>query len=188
MKLPNCEPWRVCSDDDMRRSLSALHLDKDKARLEVTNGKAMVCLPLDAECLEGDTSGFVTVEACKLAMKGRGVLQGAIQANGEQRVIHNQVTLPRPTTESEGYTRFPDLDSVTPDPKEYDVILGVDAELLYNVARAMIAKDKPMQLIIKLRLDNVESAREVKKAMYVEAFNPAANGSYGVVMPCNVKR
>lgn len=176
----------ICSKDTVRYALTEVNYtvpagckDGDRGVLTVSNGKALVSIPVKTHA--GDTPGMIAPRHFKTARKIAGRKQDAvIRANknvtfGDGSTGDRRSDLESPT--------FPDVEMVVKGPKEArrgkkpTVIL--DATLLKEIADALDTDPKGKYAgSVKLWIDGD------KKAIYIEPSDPSApKDSYALLMP-----
>lgn len=143
-----CHIEKVCSKNETRVVLTNAYFDKDKARLIAANGISMAVIPVTVE--ENDTTGFVSPAALKEYRKQSKRYNVSIELNGSQKI--GPVTFERPTAETCG--TFPNVDQVIPkDATEHTTVIGLNAELLADLASALGSRDGVVTLKIKSAID-----------------------------------
>jgi hypothetical protein len=146
MRVPSAEIERVAGKNDIRYYLNYIHFDRDKRNLVATNGHALACITLaEDEVLPEDTSGAITEEALKAAVKAAKCSRGRapaemLKVNGALE-IPDGPTFPRPTEEQAG--KFPDYERVIPNMDQLPgKTLTFNIDLLANLAKAICDKPK----------------------------------------------
>jgi DNA polymerase III sliding clamp (beta) subunit (PCNA family) len=130
----------IIAKKDSRTHLTAAHLDVAGSRLVATDGHKLVCIPVTIE--DGDTSGPVTAEAIKAAIKAAGRhCDAAIACNGSLAVA-NGPTFPRPGD----LGQFPDFDRIIP--KDGTAQIGINAEYLAAIQKAAGVKGIGLQFAL----------------------------------------
>jgi DNA polymerase III sliding clamp (beta) subunit (PCNA family) len=156
----------IIAKKDSRTYLNAAHLDVDGSRLVATDGHKLVCVPVTIE--DGDTSGPVTAEAIKAAIKAAGRTgYAAIACNGSLAVA-NGPSFPRPGDLGE----FPGFDRIIP--KEGTAQIGINAEYLAAIQKAAGAKGIGLQFAL-----NADGSIDASSAVRVHC----GAGVIAVVMP-----
>lgn len=134
MKLPkDCLLEKICSKDATRPAINRPFLDiKDGiAHLIGTNGRAIAVIPV--EISQEDTQGHIPVDglkAARKAAKGKGAEISA-KANGSFALETGQ-SFPRGVDAT-----FPNWRQVIPAEKPFVFEIGLDAEILLNLAQAL---------------------------------------------------
>lgn len=173
MKLTQNEIERAAAKGDIRPYMNHVHLDAAAQRLVATNGHILAVVPVEVE--EGDTAGPIPAEAFPAARKAAGShFEPAMQANGSV-VLQNGATMPRPSAADIG--PFPAWEKLVERFQPSGVSVTFNAELLYELARALTPKGSKYGRVITLHLSASEPD---KSAMKVEG----ANGAFGLLMPC----
>ena len=172
MKMQNRQIYKATSGPkDAREMLTEPYLDADKSLIVATNGHILAACPVLLD--EDDTSGVVSTEAIKAAIKtspGRRQDKTAnVKANGSLE-LDNGATYPR---EDKG--QFPQYERVIPDKDKAEMVISFDAKLLKDLADAI---NTPGNSQIKLHIVDNNSA------FYVESDNNS--DCYGVLMPCRI--
>jgi len=143
MKLPRTKIWEAAATDKERPTLTNVHYNVEKKRLEAADGFILAVCPVEPD--NKDKGGIVPVDVIKGAMKAstrkgkvptmtetvEGFIAG-VANNGTESIVGNSY-LP-----VEG--QFPDVDAITPK-GEPEYVMTIDAELLYRLAMA-ICEDK----------------------------------------------
>ena len=174
MKVPNITIEKAAAKKDLRSYLNHPYLDVEKKRLIATNGHiaAIVLVEVSAE----DVSGSVSAEALKAA---RQAARSVAVVTGEPAEIictktalkvTNGPSFPRPELEG----KYPDVDKVVPEKIDRYIKVGLNAQLLIDLALAIgEGKYKP-NVCLHIDPKNSQTA-----AVYV------SNNSdrYGVIMP-----
>jgi DNA polymerase III sliding clamp (beta) subunit (PCNA family) len=159
----------IIAKKDVRHMLNAAHLDVTESRLVATDGAKLVCVPVTIE--EGDTSGPVTAEAIKAAIKAAGRTgDAAIACNGSLAVA-NGPTFQRPGD----LGQFPDFDQLIP--KEGTAQIGINAEYLAAIQKAAGAKGIGLQFAL-----NADGSIDATSAVRVHC----GAGVIAVVMPLRI--
>jgi len=174
MLIINTELEAIVSKDQSRYALQGINYNKNKRRLEATNGKIAAILPAGKD--QDDEGGVIPLEAVKQCRK-RGN-ESLVKLNGNVNVG------------SASYEKlegaYPNIDKLLKSVKrgcnitkkrEPDLI--IDAEFLMNLAKALTAKGKHRNYQVKLYFPSVYG-----EAIYVE---PVKNEyrAVGVIMPCS---
>ena len=134
MKLPkDCLLEKICSKDATRPAINRPFLDiKDGiAHLIGTNGRAIAVIPV--EIGQEDTQGHIPIDglrAARKAAKGKGAEINA-KANGSF-ALENGQSFPRGVDAT-----FPNWRQVIPADKPFVFEIGLDAEILLNLAQAL---------------------------------------------------
>lgn len=129
MKLPLSKiESATAGKKEVRLMLQHLLLSVEAKTLTATNGHIIAIVPVEPE--EGDTSGYITVEALKAARKSK---QGP-RVNGSLEIVEG-ASFPRPTEEQDG--KFPDASKVMPAKPDREPDLCIDAKLLLQLAEAL---------------------------------------------------
>jgi DNA polymerase III sliding clamp (beta) subunit (PCNA family) len=132
----------IIAKKDIRAYLNAAHLDVAGSRLVATDGHKLVCVPVTIE--EGDTSGPVTAEAIKAAIKAAGRhCDAAIACNGSL-AVQNGPSFPRPDPDDIG--KFPGFERIIP--KEGTAQIGINAEYLAAIQKAAGTKGIGLQFTL----------------------------------------
>ena len=166
----DCKIEAVTSRDATRATLSVPYLRG--GCLWATDGRAMVKLPVESD--ETDTEGFVPVEALKAARKLSGRIDSiSVHLNGAA-TLANGATFPRPTTQTQGFTTWPNCERVFDDAigKETKFSVALDVKLLAAIADAM-GTDK-----VRLQMTDENTAIRV----YPGSDAPNVNAR-GILMP-----
>ena len=117
----------VCADK-FRPVLQYPHLDVESKMLVATDGKAMICVPVETE--EGEVSGPVSIEALDLSRKHPDVLgMSSIHCNGSCETLGTK--FPRPDVGT-----FPNWRQVVPKPAK-SIKVTWNKELLSNALKAL---------------------------------------------------
>lgn len=133
------QPELVAAKDASRPVLSLVHLNAEQSVVEVTDSYMLARFPVDLT--PGDTTGPIPVDALKAYRKPPNKhrdVEIALNGTAEVRQIAGDVTddpyvtFPR---ESAEYT-FPDCARLIPENLS-DFEIGIDAGLLYKLAKAM---------------------------------------------------
>ena len=174
MKMPN-RKIEKCSGKNVRRYyLNQPYLDIEESAVISTNGHIMAVCPVELD--EGDTSGPITAESIKAAIKASPVKAirdktANIKANGSLQLDNGQ-SFPR----EELTQKWVDYKRVIPDTDKTEMVISLDAKLLKDLADSI---NTPGTSVIKIRIiDN-------NTAFYVESDDKSE--CYGVIMPCRVK-
>jgi DNA polymerase III sliding clamp (beta) subunit (PCNA family) len=130
----------IIAKKDIRAYLTAAHLDVAGKRLVATDGHKLVCIPVTID--EGDTSGPVTAEAIKAAIKATGRTGDAAIACSGSLAVQNGPTFPRPGD----LGQFPDFDMIIP--KDGTAQIGVNAEYLAAIQKAAGTKGIGLQFAL----------------------------------------
>lgn len=178
MLVPKHKVEAVCDKGGMRFALAMVHFNKEKSRLEASNGKVLAVVPVDPETTQEDQDkSFITPKQLATARKnGRHVPSCAtLKVNGKVEYYDGAT---EPLDKSADGLSFPDMDAVTPYPKEGGrVKLVINPELLYSLWEA-ITEDRDRTVGIELSI-KVEDDLTVKSAIYAKG----TDGAYGVIMP-----
>ena len=178
MKMPNRNLSKVTSKPaDYRDYLSEPYLDADAATFPhgvvvATNGSILAACPVELD--DGDTSGHVSNEAIKAAIKASPARKKTdktanIRANGSLE-LDSGATYPR-----ENIGTFPDYKRVIPDKSKAEMVISLDAKLLKELADAICT---PGSSIVTLHI------KDNRDAFYVDSDK--ASDCYGVIMPCRI--
>lgn len=160
MKVPNTKIENVCANKyDARAYLRVPYLDVERKRLVSTNGHALAIVEVELD--DGDTAGHVPIEALKAVRKDKSAV--SIYLDGAAKV--NGTTFPR-----EDLGKYPEYSAVLPERPEREPDITFNAELLFNLSRAICTGKWPF---VSLWITDDE------KGVYVET----AGGGYGVIMP-----
>lgn len=122
----------IIAKKDSLAYLTAAHLDVAGSRLVATDGHKLVAIPVTID--DGDTSGPVTAEAIKAAIKAAGRNGDAAIACKGSLAVQNGPTFPRPGD----LGQFPDFDRIIP--KEGTAQIGINAEYLAAIQKAAGSK------------------------------------------------
>ena len=173
MKLPNRQIYKaVESTRGVRQILQTPYLDTDASAVIATNGHILAYCPVELD--EGDTSGPITAESIKAAIKQSPMTcrvdkMANIKANGSL-ILDNGASYPRETV-----GQYVDYKRVIPDKSQAEYVISLDAKLLKDLADAI---NTPGSSIVKIHIKDNTSA------FYVESDKDSE--CYGVIMPCKV--
>ena len=132
----------IIAKKDISTYLNAAHLDVAGSRLVATDGHKLVCIPVTIE--DGDTSGPVTAEAIKAAIKAAGRNGYAAIACNSSLAVANGPSFPRPDPDDIG--KFPDHEQIMP--KAGTAQIGINAEYLAAIQKAAGAKGIGLQFAL----------------------------------------
>jgi len=175
MQMPNRHIYKATSGPkDYREMLTEPYLDTEKSLIVATNGHILAACPVELD--EDDTSGVVSTEAIKAAIKTSPVKRrqdktANVKANGSLE-LDNGTTYPR---EEKG--PFPQYERVIPDKDKAEMVISFDAKLLKALADAI---NTPGTSIVTLHIQDNNSA------FYVDS--DSLSECYGVIMPCRVDK
>lgn len=185
MKLPkNCKIELAASKNKIRPSIGAPYLEirESGSRVCATNGAILAVIPVETE--EGETSGYLSIDALKAARKTRDE-HAEIYCNGSLQV-KNGATFPRHGEEM----RFPDVDAVTVPPNEEihgckRVKLLIDTVLLSSLADAIGSECVTLWLQAEEGRDGLVVDRPIRVEPMSDgrARPPACRDAFGVIMP-----
>jgi len=176
MKMQNRQIYKATSRStdvrDVRAVLYEPYLDVETSLIVATNGHILAACPVELD--EGDTSGVVSTDAIKAAIKDcpvkeRDLKTASIKANGALE-LDNGATYPRVNNGT-----FPQYQRVIPDKGKAEMVISFDAKLLKDLADAI---NTPGNSQVKLHIVDNNSA------FYVESDNQS--DCYGVLMPCRI--
>ena len=171
MKMQNRQIFKAAGNNDVRYYLNQPYLDTDESVMVATTGTVLAVCPVELD--EGDTSGPVTTESIKAAIKaspGSRIDKTAnIKANGSL-VLDNGATYPRPED-----VNYPDYKRIIPDKDKAEMVISLDAKLLKDLADAI---NTPGSSVVTLHIQDNTTA------YYVDS--DAKSDCYGVIMPCRV--
>jgi len=178
MLIPNGKIEKLVSKDVSRPVLTETYLkisdDKrssaPEAFLEATNSLALVRIPVDVD--DGDTAGFIPVEAILEARKTKAV---GLMANDD--VVRVEKGGRAVEWKREDVGSWPDSDRLIPEPSQ--TYICFDAGLLHDLAMALGTKG--------VRVFVPESGTGVKP-IRVEALDHPQDGRVGVCMPIREKK
>jgi hypothetical protein len=122
---------KIIPKNATRECLNNAHLDTENSRLIATDGCKLVIIPVTID--DGDTSGPVSTEAIKAAIKAAGKTGDAGITCKTDLAVWNGATYPRPEK-----MEYPDVDKLIPKPAA--VHIAIDARLLADVQAAMGCK------------------------------------------------
>jgi hypothetical protein len=125
---------KIIPKNDVREYLNNAHLDTENSRLIATDGEKLVIIPVTID--DGDTSGPVSTEAIKAAIKAAGKTGDAGITCKTDLAVWNGATYPRP--ENYSSTVYPNIDRVIPKPAAVHV--SINARMLADVQAAMGCK------------------------------------------------
>jgi DNA polymerase III sliding clamp (beta) subunit (PCNA family) len=163
----------IIAKKDSRAMLNAAHLDVPGARLVATDGHKLVCIPVTID--DGDTSGPVTAEAIKAAIKAAGRIGDAAIACKGSLEVANGPSFPRPS----GLGQFPDVDRIAP--KEGTAQIGINAEYLAAIQKAAGAEGIGLQFAL-----NDDGSIDATSAVRVHCGGVGGVGVIAVVMPMRI--
>ena len=149
-------------------------LDVAGKRLLATDGRAVAVIPVDVD--DDDTSGTVDADAFKRATKlGLSRQDAVLGANGCHRLIDGS-TMPRPQSD----LRFPleSTDSILRDAHEGELRIGINADLLAKLAKALGSERVELRVTIEER----KGKQGVFSAMEVLPID-GIPGAKGAIMP-----
>ena len=173
MKMPNRNISKATAGPrQFRRVMEEPYLDTENSLIVATDGHILAACPVELD--EGDTSGNVSSEAIKAALKSspvksRSAKTANIKANGSLE-LDNGATYPR-----ENLGQFPDYKRIIPDLDKAEMVISLDAKLLKDLADAI---NTPGSSIVTLHI------KDNATAFYVDS--DALSDCYGVIMPCKV--
>lgn len=172
MKMPNRKIEKVVSKNDSRYYLENPYLDTDSSVIVSTNGQVMAVCPVELD--EEDTSGPISTESLKAALKASPAKKlvdktANIKANGSL-VLDNGQVFPR----EELTQKWVDYKRVIPDASKAEIVIGLDAKLLKDLADA-ICEPGTSQIRLKIIDHNT--------AVYVDS---KGSDCYGVIMPVRI--
>jgi len=130
----------IIAKKDTRSILNAAHLDVANARLVATDGHKLVAIPVTID--DGDTSGPVTAEAIKAAIKAAGRNSDAFIFCNVVLAVPNGPSFPRPTD----LGQFPDYEQIIP--KAGTAQIGINAEYLAAIQKAAGTKGIGLQFAL----------------------------------------
>ena len=173
MKMPNRKIEKATGYKDVRFYLNEPYLDTENSLLIATNGNILAACPVELD--EGDTSGTITAESIKAAIKAsphKGIRDKTanIKANGSLELDNGQ-SFPR----AELTQPWVQYQRVIPDPDKATTVISLDAKLLKDLADAI---NTPGTSVIELHITDNTSPFYVKSDSKSEC--------YGVIMPCRV--
>ena len=147
---------------------------RGKRCLVATNAHALVVLPVDGA--DNDTLGTIPAESLKALDARKPSHPVEVKVNGSI-----SYSIAGQSMEFERAERnMPEVEKVIPKPEESDIILGINPELLLNLAKAMEFNPK-LGVVLRLKTNG--------HGHVVAAINVSAPGcpeTIGVVMPMQV--
>lgn len=132
----------------------------------------MVKLPVESD--ETDTEGFVPIDALKAARKLSGRIDSiSVHLNGAA-TLANGATFPRPTTQTQGFTSWPNCERIFDDAmgKETKLSIALNVRLLAAITDAMGTDE--------VKLDLTDELTVIRVSPVGKAPSPDARG---VLMP-----
>jgi len=176
------KPELAASDDQTRPHLANVYLDAKNKRLVGTNGHVLVSVPVQSDGGEvsadhpDDTSGFVSKEALKAARESG---DGIVRANSHLYTSDDR-SFPRP--DGDGCT-FPPYAKVIPEKEDSDIVIGVSAKYLVEIAKALgygSAKSKNMGLKLRIKPSDLLGPITVTVATEDD------DGAVAIIMPMRI--
>lgn len=172
MKMPNRKIEKCVSKNDARYYLENPYLDTESSVIVSTNGHIMAVCPVELD--KEDTSGSISTESLKAALKActeRTIKNKTanIKANGSL-VLDNGQVFPR----IELTQKWVDYKRVIPDASKAEIVIGLDAKLLKDLADAIC---EPGNSQIRLKITDHNTA------IYVDS---KGSDCYGVIMPVRI--
>jgi hypothetical protein len=194
MKIPAGRIEDLCSESGQERVIEECRLERSKDANEpgigwliATNGKALGVVQVDL--VDDDTNGPVSVDAIKMARKQSKrirELANLLTVNSVAKVLTKTGIVEMSRTAYPDRS-FPNVDAVMPKKEEADVVLHLDAKLLYTLAEA-IGDDSvyhhQVSLYLKTEKGKDGGPRTVSSGIYVEQDINKPTG-FGVIMPCS---
>lgn len=173
MQLPNTQIELAASTEESRYTLRAVKFDVEGKRIMATDGHILAIVP--CEPAEGDHSSLIPLDA----MKAIRTMERASKHVPVQVTTNGKITAKGGggTSEFEAMEgQFPNVDMVVPKDGAWTLTIGLDAELLYKLAKAITPKGEG--LIVKLQIKDGQSS--------VKVTTSKLEGAIGVIMPCRV--
>ena len=179
MELPISKIELACAKKDARKYLEVPYIDASDPENPVmvaSTGTILAVAPVTLD--DDDVGGYLPHDAIKAARKT--IMAPVVKANGTVSVPVTGASYPRPFPDEPQAPRYPDYRRVMPDAGSHTVTLGIDAELLMTLAKAISAngKFKPYMVALKFapNADGIVDG----------PISVSAKGSdaVGVIMPC----
>lgn len=156
MILPKtCKIEELCSTDKTRNVLFHPYLSGNE--LVATDGKAMICLPVELE--EGDCHGWVSIEALKMARKLNKNLDNlSIKVKNDGLILMDGTVLPQPNVGSVYPNYRPILEANLSKEQEPVSSIAFNPDYLSSVASAFgCANEKGVKLVFRAGMGAIQA-------------------------------
>lgn len=171
MKLPETEIELAAGKDELRYTLKAVKFDVEGKRIMATQGHILAIVPCEPS--KDDHSALIPLDA----VKNIRAMQKRAKSVPVEVHTNSKITAQGPGEQAEFEAmngQFPNVDMVVPKDDAATLTIGINAELLYQLARAITPKGE--SLIVKLQIKDAQSSVKVTSTL---------KGAVGVIMPCH---
>jgi hypothetical protein len=176
---------KVCSKDKTRWSiLQQPHLDVERQRLLACNGFVLAVVPATVD--GDDKTGAIPLDAFKAAAKSKldPELSAAVHVNGGTVKVEDANATLEFVVPQGAIGKYPDVDQIIPREKDDDIVIGLDAKLLYELAQAMHPQGGGRSgYKVALRIQRLPNSPVTVKPVF---DRKQYNEAFGVIMPVHV--
>jgi hypothetical protein len=178
MNIPKtCKLHLVAAKDLGRYTMN--HIQHTPGKLWATNGRMAAVINVADD--DGDTPGIlIPADLVKLAVNKSGKADALVTANGSIKALGKDGLVEGKAGEGD----FPKIEAIIPDvPKEHRVLIGLNAGMLEDLARAIGCENTTVCIELDLR----EFTKEKRDDCYKLPYRIDSPHGTGVLMPHNVE-